>query len=129
MALADFLRGYGKAIIRLSLLSGDFSLVRREPSEEELGETNRSILFGGTGAFWLTHGAGIDAADGPPGLTAPVSWHAGRELAYVRMRLKSFDAADWRNLLRNRMTTDALALRRVRLRWLAGQFLAEEFDG
>jgi hypothetical protein len=128
MPLADFLIGYGKAIIRLAVQEGDFHLIRREVRDEELTESHRSILFGGTGAFWTTHGSAIDQLPGPTRLTAPVSWHAGRELAYVRMRKKNFDPNDWPALRRAAMRNDALALRLVRFRWIANQLVAEEFD-
>jgi hypothetical protein len=129
MPLADFLIGYGKAIRRLALEAGDFQLIRREIQDEEVTESNRSILFGGTGAFWATHGSAIDQLAGPPRLTAPVSWHAGRELAYVRMRKKNFDPNDWPAVRRTAMRNDALAMRLVRWRWINSQLVAEEFDG
>jgi hypothetical protein len=129
MPFADFIQGYTKAILRLAVMAGDMPLIRRDLSDGELSEESRQILFGGTGAFWIAHGTDIDSANGPPGLRAHVSWHAGRELAYVRMRIKSYDSNDWRPLLRNRMTNDALALRLVRLRWINNQLMAEEFDG
>lgn len=129
MPFADFLQGYTKAILRLAVMAGDMPLIRRDLSDGELSEAARAVLFGGVGAFWAEHGADIDAANGPPGLRAHVSWHAGRELAYVRMRRKSFDSNDWRVIVRTRMTNDALNLLPVRIRLIAGELTAEEFNG
>ena len=133
MPFADFVAGYGRAILRLAHLRGDAHLIPREPRDEELTEDERLILFGGVGAFWALRGADIDASDGipaaPNGRRPSPAWHAGREFALLRMREKlALDANDFRPLLRARIENAALALRRVRLRWLNGQRIAEEFD-
>lgn len=129
MPVGEFLAGYTKAILRLALEAGDFGIIRRDLADGELSEEVRAMLFSGVLAFWATHGTAIDDSPGIGGNSTP-SWHAVRELAHVRMRKKAaFAAGDWRtNLLRNRMTTDATAMRRVRIRWVLGQVAAEEFD-
>lgn len=127
MPQADFIAGAFRAVIARASEVSDTLTANDFP--EELRTRVRNALV----AFYDANAAAIESAPGVPGVATrgySVSFQAGIEFGTVIMRQRtSAKDDDWGASLASAMTSAALAMRRVRIRRIAGALSFEELDG
>ena len=128
MSLLEFTAGYRKTVLRTAFVG--LATLKRDLTPDDITTEMRTVILSGVDLFWNRYGAEIRAARGVPGHKIGASWHAGREMAMVRLRRKAaYDPDDWGADLAARMLTSTMQMRRIRIRVISGLLSAEEFDG